>query len=109
MGWDVSHVSEIGLSRATDLEILARARFETRVCVTLDADFHALLALSGVSSPSVIRIRQEGLTGERLASMLQTIWPRLEQALSHGALVTVTQRALRIRELPILRDKKPRT
>ncbi|MGH8770902.1 MAG: DUF5615 family PIN-like protein [Burkholderiales bacterium] len=108
-GWDVSHASEIGLSRASDLEILAQSRLQTRVCVTLDADFHALLAISGANSPSAIRIRQQGLTGERLASLLQRIWPRIEQALTHGALVTVTQRALRIRELPVIREKKRRT
>lgn len=45
-GWDVIHVSEIGMSRADDGDILKRARSDKRVCVTLDADFHALLATS---------------------------------------------------------------
>jgi predicted nuclease of predicted toxin-antitoxin system len=41
-GWDVIHVSEIGMSGAEDADILRRARAESRVCVTLDADFHSL-------------------------------------------------------------------
>ncbi|PPQ34254.1 DUF5615 family PIN-like protein [Rhodopila globiformis] len=60
-GWDVIHVSEIGMSRADDVDVLSRGRAEGRICVTLDADFHALLATSGERTPSVIRIRKEGL------------------------------------------------
>lgn len=53
--WDVRHVSDIRLSRASDREILNAARNDSRTIVTPDADFHAMLALEGVSSPSVIR------------------------------------------------------
>lgn len=56
-GWDVVHVADVGMSRAEDSSILERARAEQRVCVTLDADFHALLATGGEQSPSVLRIR----------------------------------------------------
>ena len=42
---------------AHDGEILRRALTEARVCVTLDADFHALLVTGGERGPSVIRIR----------------------------------------------------
>ena len=58
-GIDTVHVAEIGLSAADDTDILQRARDDERVVVTLDADFHALLALSAATSPSVIRIRIE--------------------------------------------------
>jgi predicted nuclease of predicted toxin-antitoxin system len=100
-GWDVVHVGDIGMSRASDQQILDHARRDQRVCVTLDADFHALLALSKAKAPSVIRIRQEGLTGAELAHLLKIIWPRLDQALRQGAMVSVTHRAIRVRRLPI--------
>ena len=102
-GWDVVHVSEIGMSRADDREILRRARADSRVCITLDADFHSLLATSGERGPSVIRIRKEGLDADALAALLQTIWSRVEDALASGALVTISERSIRARRLPIIR------
>jgi predicted nuclease of predicted toxin-antitoxin system len=102
-GWDVLHVSEIGMSRADDADILRRARGDWRVCVTLDADFHSLLATGGERGPSAIRIRNEGLDATALSALLQAIWPRVEDALDRGALVTVTERSLRVRRLPIVR------
>ena len=96
------HVSEIGMSRASDADILRRAHAESRACVTLDADFHSLLATSGERDPSVMRIRKEGLDGAALDSLLQGIWPRIENALHSGALVTVTERSIRVRQMPIV-------
>jgi len=103
-GWDVAHVSEIGMSRADDAAILVRARAEQRVCITLDADFHALLATSGENGPSVVRVRKEGLRADGLAELLQAIWPKIEEALDHGAMVTITDRSIRIRRLPIIKS-----
>jgi predicted nuclease of predicted toxin-antitoxin system len=102
-GWDAIHVSEIGMSRADDVDILQRARTEARICVTLDADFHSLLAISGERDPSVIRIRKERLDATALAALLQGIWPGIEDALNGGAMVTVTDRSVRIRRLPVVR------
>lgn len=102
-GWDVTHVSEIGMSRADDSEILQRAREEQRVCVTLDADFHALLATSNERGPSVVRVRKEGLDATALAALLQAVWPGVEDALDSGAMVTVTNRSIRVRRLPIVK------
>jgi len=67
-GIDAVHAADIGLSAASDSQILDHARTDHRVVVTLDADFHALLALSGAAVPSVVRIRPEGLRGPALAS-----------------------------------------
>lgn len=103
-GWDVVHAGECGLAKAADAQILAAARLQGRHVVTLDADFHALLAVSGASTPSVIRLRIEGLRGEGLAALLQELWPRISAAMSDGALITVTPSTIRIKRLPIERE-----
>lgn len=48
-GWDELHVGDVGMSKADDRAILGYAGREHRVCVTLDADFHAIIALAGDS------------------------------------------------------------
>ena len=42
-GFDAAHVSEIGMDRADDAEILDRAGLDGSTCITLDRDFHAHL------------------------------------------------------------------
>ncbi len=66
-GIDTIHLGEIEMSAAEDAEIIQRAREEGRVVVTLDADFHTLLALDEATSPSVIRIRIERLRAPALS------------------------------------------
>jgi predicted nuclease of predicted toxin-antitoxin system len=51
------HTADLQLSKASDLEILAYAEQRNLTVVTLDSDFHMLLAASGAVSPSVIRLR----------------------------------------------------
>lgn len=89
------------MSRASDADILDRAAAEGRVCVTLDADFHALLATRGAQGPSVVRIRKEGLDAAALVRLLDDLWPRIGNALDAGAMVVVTERSVRVRRLPI--------
>lgn len=100
-GWDAVHVGDVGLAAASDVEILDHAKREKRVVVTLDADFHALLAVNTASAPSVVRIRIEGLKGLALADLLEKIWLLSKDDLSRGAMVTVTERSLRIKHLPV--------
>lgn len=103
LGWDVQHVSERGMSQATDATIIDLARLEARVVVTLDADFHALLAVSGASTPSVMRIRMEGLKAEQLVSLMQRVFALAGNDLETGAMVTVQDENIRIKRLPIVK------
>ena len=101
-GWDVVHVGEIGMGKASDMQILSFAEKEGRIVITLDADFHAALAVSNASGPSVIRLRIEGLKGPQLFSLIKSIWPKIGSAVNDGAMVTVTGKAIRVRKLPLL-------
>ena len=101
-GWDVIHTVDRHMERATDRQIIAYARSEERVCITLDADFHSIIALNDEVSPSVIRIRQEGLKGPDLAGLLLRVASDVSEQLYAGALITVTDKSIRVRRLPVL-------
>lgn len=47
---EATHLGDRGLATATDAKILDLARRERSIVVTLDADFHTLLAMSGLRS-----------------------------------------------------------
>jgi|SRR5271155_1858952 len=100
-GIEATHVGELGLSGATDAAILELARQQGSVVVTLDADFHAQLALSAASGPSVIRIRVEGLRAQKLAELLAIVLKVSREDLLHGAMISVTESSVRIRRLPL--------
>ncbi len=91
--------------QASDIEILEFARSQNRVCVTLDRDFHAHLALAAASQPSVILLRWQGLKSSDLADLLLKIWPKVEPYLLAGAAVTVSERSIRVRVLPLSRSE----
>ncbi|TQE97797.1 MAG: hypothetical protein FKY71_15875 [Spiribacter salinus] len=95
------HVSRLGMSRSGDAEILQHARDHGFVVVTLDADFHTLLALSGASAPSVIRVRVQGLDAGKFTDTMMVILPDIAESIERGAAVTVTATRIRIRHLPI--------
>ena len=100
-GHDTVHTGECDLATSSDSAILEYARDQGRVVVTLDADFHALMALANATTPSVIRIRIEGLDGKGLAELLRTVLKRAGEDLRAGALVSVTESQVRIRGLPV--------
>jgi len=101
-GLETVHVGEIGYASADDADILDFGRKNGFVIVTLDADFHALLALSRATTPSVIRIRIEGLRSVALASLLQRILQLWGEELESGAVITAQEDRLRIRRLPLI-------
>jgi predicted nuclease of predicted toxin-antitoxin system len=101
-GFDTIHVSEIEMWAAEDTEIIQKAQAENRVVVTLDADFHSILALNNFSSPSIIRIRIERLRALALTQLIIDVIHQCQDELEHGAAVTVEPNRIRIRLLPLI-------
>jgi predicted nuclease of predicted toxin-antitoxin system len=102
VGLDAVHAGAIGLAKASDEDILERARRERETVVTLDADFHALLALSNAAAPAVIRIRIEGLREPEIAAIISRVVAVCEADLLAGAMVTVDSHRIRVRRLPLV-------
>jgi predicted nuclease of predicted toxin-antitoxin system len=103
-GMDAIHAREVGLETAADDAILEWCRIEERIIITLDADFHALLALAGARTPSVVRIRIEGLRDEALAALILRVVALTEADLQRGTVVTVTETSIRVHRLPLVRS-----
>ena len=75
-GHDVVRLADLGMAKADDDEVLARAIAEQRILVTLDEDFGdwAILPLS--EHPGVIRLKVDPTT---TANILDLLCPFLEQ------------------------------
>ena len=100
-GCDAVHVREIAMRDATDREILARAAAEDRICVTLDKDFHEALARSQAAFPSVILLRWQNLRAAGAADVIEATLRRYDAELRSGVAITVSERAARVRRLPL--------
>ena len=100
-GMDVVHTREVGLATTDDRDILEWSRGQERIVVTLDADFHALLALTGAREPSVIRIRIEGLRDAELAALVSRVVTVYRDDLLRGTALTITPTSIRVRALPL--------
>ncbi len=100
-GHDAVHLREEGLQRAVDEAILAKAREEGRILLTLDLDFGYLLAISGEQLPSVVLFRLGNESAEVVNKRLADVLDQCVDDLQAGAIITVSETAIRVRRLPI--------
>lgn len=104
-GHDAIHVAELGLLAAPDPEVMQAAAEADRILVTADSDFGAMLALGGARAPSVVLLRSaDHMRPPEQAALLAANLPALAGELERGAIVSLTSRHLRVRELPIDRE-----
>jgi predicted nuclease of predicted toxin-antitoxin system len=100
-GISAEHVGDLGMATASDNAILEVALQRQAVVVTLDADFHHLLAASRATWPSVVRIRMNELKGDQVAAILVQVISVASAEFAAGAVVSVTTHRIRVRTLPI--------
>lgn len=101
LGHDSIHVAEVEAGRLPDPEILEKARNEGRVLLTHDLGFGELLAASGSDLPSVVTFRLRNMRPDNVKAYLGRVLAECSDALEHGAIVTVTEAAIRVRGLPL--------
>ena len=95
------HWTTIGDPRADDDELLRYAREHGYVVFTHDLDFGTLLALTRARGPSVVQVRTQNVLPAAIGNLVVRVLTEHGAALEAGALVTVDERAARVRILPI--------
>ena len=101
-GWDIVRVSNLLPFNSTDPEILELARREEMFVITQDLDFSMLLALSGYDHPSLVTLRLSVADPEAITQRLLESLPQWQSSLEQGCAVTLGDKAVRIRSLPVL-------
>lgn len=99
--YEAEYVANIDMSKSSDIEMIKFAKENGYVCITIDSDFHTIMALSGNQYPSVIRFRIEGLKAKGFLELLIKIIPEVYEQLQNGCLVSVQDEGIRYRNLPI--------
>lgn len=100
-GMEIVRVSSLLPAHASDEEILNLARRQGRIVITQDMDFSALLALGGYDRPSLVTLRLLDTDPEVVTQRLRQVLPQIESILREGCAVTIEDRTVRARRLPI--------
>jgi predicted nuclease of predicted toxin-antitoxin system len=102
LGVDMVRVSSLLPDNSSDEAILNLARKTGRVLITQDLDFSAILAIHGHDRPSLITLRLSHSDPQTVTYRLLEVIPQIQEALFSGSAVTVNDRVVRIRPIPIL-------
>ena len=100
-GHEAVHWSTIGEHNAADRTLLEHAHSHGQVILTQDLDFGTLLAVGGLSTPSVIQFRAQAVLPDDVGPQLLAALEAAEPHLRSGALVTVDPVGHRVSVLPI--------
>ena len=103
-GHEGVHAYEIGLERATDRDLLERARSEGRVILTADLDFPRLLALAASDGPGPILFRGGSYSDAGMRDLLSRVLATVSPEDLVRSICVVDRNRIRLTRLP-LRDK----
>jgi predicted nuclease of predicted toxin-antitoxin system len=100
-GYDIVRTTDLLPATASDTKILELARLENRIVVTQDLDFSMLIALGKYDQPSLITLRLSSAQPSLITQKLLDILPQLKYELLEGVALTINDKSIRIRKLPI--------
>ena len=100
-GHDSIHASELGLHRASDSEIIARAKLEARTIVTADLDYPKLLAMARATEPSVILFRDGDWSETEIVQRTTEILAALTAKDIEQSIIVIERHRVRRRRLPL--------
>jgi predicted nuclease of predicted toxin-antitoxin system len=97
---DAIHLSDQGLNKLSDDQIIEKAVAENRIILTADVDFGQLLAFKKSSPASVIQFRIFDLTPENIIPKLELIFDRfLEELNNEPVIITVQEHKIRLKKI----------
>jgi len=99
LGHDAIRCSEIGLSRATDRDILAHAEADDRILISTDLDFADLVMSRTEPCPGLILLRLDNPSAEVMCVRLQVALSALAEDEIAGSVVVIQRSKLRTRKL----------
>jgi predicted nuclease of predicted toxin-antitoxin system len=100
-GHDALHVTELGLARAADGEILERAHREHRVVVTADLDYPRLLALAQWEGPGLLLFRGGNYSEQESLDRLERALAAVPEDDLPRSIVVIEKSRIRQRRLPL--------
>lgn len=100
-GYDAVHLRDVELHRLADSKIIEKAALEGRIVLTHDLDFGRLMALGHNNLPSIITFRLGDMRPLNVNHYLHETLATFARELNAGALVSVSERAIRVRVLPV--------
>jgi predicted nuclease of predicted toxin-antitoxin system len=101
-GHEVAHLSELGMGRLPDQEILDLASREDRIVLTFDLDFTDLLAAGVHHRQSVVIFRMKNQTPAAVTPRILALVAERARELQEGTILIVEDARYRLRRLPIL-------
>ena len=101
-GHDAVHANDLGMQRASDAEIIARAKLDGRTIITADLDYPRLLALAQATEPSLILFRHGNWSDAEIMARLPEVLGSLGEVEIEQSILVVDRDRLRRRRLPIL-------
>ena len=100
-GFDAIHWKDVGRLGDPDNVVFEYAAKSSGVIVTQDLDFSRLLALYGVSLPSVVQLRVDCPTPEFIGAILVNLLKKHDDSLKRGCLISVDTERYRMKLLPL--------